>query len=69
MSDTPQRAHEYGEQAAMRGLSRDECPYRLHDLQAHWLRGWHTWHAAQPVQKTVPTAAARAALDRLKALL
>ncbi len=46
MTDTPQRATEYGEQAAMRGLSQDDCPYRLHDLCACWLRGWHAWHQA-----------------------
>ncbi|MDP2432900.1 MAG: Rmf/CrpP family protein [Pseudomonadota bacterium] len=66
MTDTPQRAHEYGEQAAMRGLPVDENPYRLHDLRAAWLRGWHGYqrtHAGPPIEAT---AEGRAFLASLK---
>lgn len=63
------RAQEFGEQAAMRGLSVDDCPYRLHDLKAHWLRGWHAWHVAQPPEPVAATPVARANLARLKAML
>lgn len=70
MADSPQRAYEYGEQAAMRGLLRDACPYRLHDLTAQWLRGWHAWHAAQPEAAPMDVSPeGRANLARIKAML
>lgn len=69
MTKEAQRAHEFGEQAAMLGKTRDDCPYRLHDLQAHWLRGWHTWHAAQQPEPLEATPEMRANLARLKAML
>jgi len=68
MTDTLQRAYEYGEQAAMRGLSVDANPYRLHDQYAHGLRGWHAWHAAQPVPTVQATPAGRAYLAQMKAM-
>lgn len=69
MTKDETRAHEFGEQAAMLGKSRDDCPYRLHDLKAHWLRGWHAWHAAQQPEPVVATPEVRANLARLKAML
>lgn len=63
------RAQEYGEQAAMRGLTTDACPYRTHDLKAHWLRGYHGWkraHADQPIEATDE---GRAFLAGLKSML
>jgi hypothetical protein len=53
----------------MRGLSRDDCPYCLHNLKAHWLRGWHAWHAAQPPAPVAATPEARAHPARFKAML
>ena len=53
----------------MLGQSRDTCPYRLHDLKAHWLRGWHAWHSAQPPEPLPATPEIRATLAKLKAML
>jgi ribosome modulation factor len=69
MTKDNQRAYEFGEQAAMRGLSRDDCPYRNADPKAYWLRGWHAWHNAQQPDPIAATPAARANLARLKAML
>jgi ribosome modulation factor len=69
MNTDETKAREFGEQAAMLGKSVDDCPYRLHDLRAHWLHGWHAWHAAQPAPEVQATPEGRAALARLKALL
>lgn len=69
MTKDKQRAYEFGEQAAMLGKTRDDCPYRLHDLKAHWLRGWHVWHAAQQSEPVEATLEARENLARLKAML
>ena len=69
MTKDETRAYEFGEQAAMRGLSRDDCPYRLADPKAYWLRGWHAWHNAQQPEPVAATPAARANLARLKAML
>jgi ribosome modulation factor len=64
------RAYEYGEQAAMRGLTRDVCPYRKHDLIAHWLRGWHAFHSSQPVTLTEEEkTAGRGNLEKLRAIV
>jgi ribosome modulation factor len=69
MTHEERQAYEFGEQAAMRGLSRDDCTLRSHDLKAHWLRGWHAWHNAQPVPKVDATPEGRAAIARLKDML
>ena len=70
MTPNETRAYEEGEQAAMRGLSMDECRYRKHDLKAHWLRGWHAWHRAQPVELSEEDKAqGRAALARIKGII
>lgn len=63
------KAYEFGEQAAMLGKSRDDCPYRLQHLQAHWLRGWHAWHAVQQPEPVTATPEMRANLARIKAML
>jgi ribosome modulation factor len=64
------RAYEYGEQAAMRGLTRDVCPYRKHDLIAHWLRGWHAFHASLPVTLSEEEkSAGRGSLAKLRAII
>lgn len=64
------RAHEHGEQAAMRGLSRDDCPYRNHDLRAYWLRGWHAWHRDNtPLLSDEDRRAGREGLARIKSIL
>jgi ribosome modulation factor len=55
MTKEERQAYQFGEQAAMRGLSRDDCTLRSHDLKAHWLRGWHAWHNAQPAPKVDAT--------------
>lgn len=69
MTDTPQRAQEFGEQAAMRGLSADENPYRLHELRAAWLRGWHGYKRAHVDQPIEATAEGRAFIAKLKEML
>jgi ribosome modulation factor len=70
MTPAEQQAYEFGEQAAMRGLSRDDCTLRRHDLKAHWLRGWHAWHNAQSTPEPIDASpTARAHLAKLKAML
>jgi len=69
MNNDETRAHEYGEQAAMRGLTTDACPYRRHDLKAHWLRGYHAWKRAQADEPIEASAAGKAFLAALKAKL
>ncbi|MFZ5483494.1 MAG: ribosome modulation factor [Pseudomonadota bacterium] len=63
------RAHEHGEQAAM-GRRWDGCPYRNHDLRAHWLRGWHAWHRDNPPSLSEDERrAGRECLARIKSIL
>ena len=70
MSKETTRAYEEGEQAAMRGLTSDECRYRKHDLKAHWLRGWHAWHRARPVDLSADDkASGRDAMARIKGII
>jgi ribosome modulation factor len=63
------RAYEFGEQAAMLGKPVDDCPYRLHDLKAAWLRGYHGWQRANFDQPIEATAEGRVFLTGLKAML